>query len=388
MVNTPTVPALGSWVDARNILCIRLDSLGDVLMTTPAIRALKEWGGTKGVRRITLLTSAAGGAIARLIPTVDDVLTYEAPWVKGSGAEANHGGVAVMARLLQARAFDAAVIFTVFSQSAFPAAMLAYMAEIPLRLAHVRERAYQLLTHEVRESEPQGGIRHEVERQLALVATVGASARDGRLSLAVPDAARGAMRERLSRLGAQRGWDLVIVHPGASAASRRYPPPRFGEAARQIAARTGARVVVTGSDSERAIAEQVVAHAGGCARSLAGELALDELVALVAEASLVVTNNTGPAHIAAAVGTPVVTLYALTNPQHTPWMVPSRVLSYDVPCRWCYRSVCPEGHNHCLTMVAPSDVAAAAVALLAEGRGSVATGTSPDAVSPFAATAM
>ncbi|MGA8351985.1 MAG: glycosyltransferase family 9 protein, partial [Isosphaeraceae bacterium] len=77
-------------------------------------------------------------------------------------------------------------------------------------------------------------------------------------------------------------------------------------------------------------------------------------------------NNTGPVHVAAAVGTPVVDLYALTNPQHTPWGVPNRVLNHDVPCKYCYKSVCPEGHHHCLTLVPPEAVVEAVRALFAE----------------------
>jgi ADP-heptose:LPS heptosyltransferase len=84
----------------------------------------------------------------------------------------------------------------------------------------------------------------------------------------------------------------------------------------------------------------------------------------VAEAPLLVSNNTGPAHIAAATGTPVVDIYALTNPQHTPWRVESRVLSHDVPCKYCYKSVCPLGHNDCLRLVTPASVAHAAGELL------------------------
>ena len=98
----------------------------------------------------------------------------------------------------------------------------------------------------------------------------------------------------------------------------------------------------------------------------AGVLALDELAALIALAPVLIANNTGPAHIAAAVGTPVVDLYALTNPQHTPWMVPNRVLSHDVPCKYCYKSVCPEGHHHCLRLITPSEVVRATYELLAE----------------------
>jgi ADP-heptose:LPS heptosyltransferase len=99
-------------------------------------------------------------------------------------------------------------------------------------------------------------------------------------------------------------------------------------------------------------------------RSLAGRLSLPELGAIVQAADLLVANNTGPVHLAAALGTPVVDLYALTNPQHTPWQVENRVLFHDVPCRNCYKSVCPQGHHDCLRRVEPERVAAAAGELL------------------------
>jgi ADP-heptose:LPS heptosyltransferase len=97
---------------------------------------------------------------------------------------------------------------------------------------------------------------------------------------------------------------------------------------------------------------------------LAGCLEFAELCAVIEAADLLVSNNTAPVHIAAAVGTPVVDLYALTSPQHVPWQVPHRLLYRDVPCRYCYKSVCPAGHHDCLTRVAPAEVAEAVRALL------------------------
>ena len=83
-------------------------------------------------------------------------------------------------------------------------------------------------------------------------------------------------------------------------------------------------------------------------------------------APILISNNTAPVHIAAAVGTPVVDLYALTNPQHTPWQVPHRLLFHDVPCKYCYKSVCPEGHHNCLRQVSPGAIVTATCELLAE----------------------
>jgi ADP-heptose:LPS heptosyltransferase len=97
---------------------------------------------------------------------------------------------------------------------------------------------------------------------------------------------------------------------------------------------------------------------------LAGQLELGQLGALIRLATVVVANNSGPAHIAAAVGTPVVDLYALTHPQHTPWKVSNRVLFQDVPCRFCFASSCPAGHHACLAGVGPERVVAAVESLL------------------------
>jgi len=123
---------------------------------------------------------------------------------------------------------------------------------------------------------------------------------------------------------------------------------------------------VTGSASEHELAALICDSIPGRSHELAGVLTLGELSALIADAPVLLTNNTGPAHIAAAVGTPVVDLYALTNPQHTPWMVRSHVLSHDVPCRNCFRSVCPKLHHECLRGVRPEQVADAVLDLLTD----------------------
>jgi lipopolysaccharide heptosyltransferase II len=355
-------PIPPTWDRAERLLCIRLDSLGDVLMMTPAIRALRD-GSPR--RQITLLTSPSGAAVARLVPEIDDVLIYEAPWVKSTPPTTDSAVDRALIRRLQALRFDAAVIFTTFSQSPLPAALLCHLAEIPLRLAHCREQVYGLLTDRVPESEPEQGIRHEVRRQLDLVAAVGARADDERLSLRVSAQASDVVRRLLRERGIQMDRPWAVLHPGSTAASRRYPPELFAEATRCLVAEHGWQIVMTGSACERDLLQEIGRLAAVPIHDLVGALDLAELVALIACAPILITNNTGPSHIAAAVGTPVVCLYALTNPQHTPWLVPSRVLSQDVPCRWCYRSVCPEGHHACLRGVPPADVVAAALELAA-----------------------
>lgn len=350
------------WNDAENILCIRLDSIGDVLMTTPAIRAIKE---SRPGRRITLLTSTAGQAIASLIPEIDNIIVYDAPWLKATAPRVNSQPEFEMVEQLRGMEFDAAVIFTVFSQNPLPSAFLCYLADIPLRLAHCRENPYQMLTDWVLEPEPSGGIRHEVRRQLDLVASVGCKTEDERLSLQ-SNLAQKHVLQILSTLGVDLSQPWVVIHPGATARSRRYPPEGFASVARQLVVEDNFQVLFTGTEPERQLIEDIQKAIGVPTYSLVAELNLGELTAIIAIAPLLISNNTGPVHIACAVGTPVVDLYALTNPQHTPWGVPHRVLFHDVPCKFCYKSICPEGHYNCLRLVTPQEVVSAALELYSE----------------------
>ena len=355
-------PEPADWDAASNILCVRLDNLGDVLMTTPALRALKT---SAAGRRVTLLCSPAGACLAPHLPSVDATIGYDAPWVKNQRTAEPSPDLALIERLRAGR-YDAAAIFTVYSQSALPAALMCRLAGIPLVLAHARENPYRLLSHWVKDDAPLDGGRHETRRQLDLVASIGARPPTEGLEFAVLPADRASMRAKLARHGIADVSSCIAVHPGASAPSRRYPPEQFAAVVRALAAT--APVVLTGSAGERPLAEHVDILAGRRAIDLAGELTLGELGALLAEAAVLVSNNSGPVHVAAAVGTPVADLYALTNPQHTPWQVEHRLLNHDVPCKYCYRSVCPQGHHACLAGVDPARVVHAARELLARRR--------------------
>lgn len=351
-----------AWREARRVLAVRLDALGDVLMTGPAIRALRA---SAPERHVTLLTSPAGAAAGALLPGVNDVIVYEAPWLKATPPRANAAHELAMAARLERDGFDAAVVFTVYSQNPLPSALLCFLAGIPLRLAHCRENPYQLLTDWIPDPEPAQATRHEVRRQLDLVAAVGCVTADERLAIRVPAAATERITTILSQSGVSRRQPWTVVHAGGTAPSRRYPPERFAEVVRGLA-RAGVDVVFTGGAEETDLIADIRRRAGVDAVSLAGVLDLGELAALLARAPLLVSNNTGPVHVAAAVGTPVVDLYALTNPQHTPWAVPHRVLFHDVPCKYCYKSVCPAGHHDCLARVEPRNVVAAALELLGQ----------------------
>ena len=341
---------MNDWKNARKILCVRLDYMGDVLMCTPAIRAIRE---SQPASEITLLSSASGAAVAAMIPEIDQAIPFAAPWMKASMPHKTSLDQQMLTHLQQQN-FDAAVILTTYSQSALPAAMLCYQAGIPLRLAHCHENPYALLSDWVPDPEPHNLLRHEVQRQLDLVASIGCHTSNERLSFSVPQEAAQWAQERLAQLALGRHW--ILMHPGATAASRRYPPASWAAAADLVTRELGLSIVFSGNLDEIGLIDGIRHAMRTPATSLAGELDLGRLGAMIASAPVMVSNNSGPAHIAAALGTPLVDLYALTNPQHTPWQVASKVLYQMVPCRNCYRSVCPQQHQHCLSQVEPERV--------------------------------
>lgn len=359
-----------AWRAARGILCVRLDALGDVLMCTPAMRALRS---ALPGSRLTLLASPSGAAAVPFIPEIDDVIVHAAAWMKGDASPpappalpSSRAGLALV-DTLAARTFDAAVIFTTYTQSALPAALLCQLAGIPLRLAHCRENPYRLLSDWVPDPEPASPVRHEVQRQLALVGHLGCTPADLGLSFVPRAADHAAAAACLRSAGIDPARPWILLHPGASAASRRYPAGHWAQAIALLAAATEIPLVLAGGVADIELVEEIRRRAGVSLPTLAGRLGLGELGAALRMATLAVTNNSGPAHIAAALGTPLVELYALTNPQHTPWGTRSRVLFHDVACRFCFKSTCPAGHHACLAGVAPERVVEAVLDLLQRG---------------------
>jgi ADP-heptose:LPS heptosyltransferase len=343
---------------------VRLDNLGDVLVTTPAMHAVRQ---VLPEAELTLLASPVGAQVGRLNPDLDDVIVYQAPWMDPwHQLSQDSAREQAMIAQLRERAFDGAIIFTSFRQSPLPAAYLCYLADVPLRAAASIDGPGSLLTK--RHKHPER-LMHEVERGLDLVGALGMATDEIDLVLAVPEAARFEIASVLSDHGCPVPGPLVVIHPGCSMPARTYPWEMFAEVADLAIEQLGARVALTGVESERDLVVRVrdrMRH-GDAAIPLAGELPFPAFCALIQSADLTVTNNTGPMHVAAALKTPVVALFALTNPpeQWGPWRVPYRQLYHDVPCRICYSRVCPYGHE-CLTLVSPQMVIDASVELLAE----------------------
>ncbi|MEA2290635.1 MAG: hypothetical protein QOD55_2632 [Solirubrobacteraceae bacterium] len=329
-----------------HVLVARLDNEGDVLLAGPAIRAV-----AAGARRVTLLCGPHGRQAAALLPGVDAVMVRRAEWIDPHPDAVDRAAMDAFVDALAAGGFDEAIVLTSFHQSPLPLALLLRMAGVPRIAATSADYPGSLLDVRHRIDDDV----HEVERSLSLVATVG---------YALPAGDDGALRVR--RPGAAPlGGGYVVVHPGASVPARAWAPDRNAALVAALAAQ-GRRVVVTGGPAERDLTARVAGEHGidlGGATDFAG------LADVLAGADCVVVGNTGPAHLAAAVGTPVVSLYAPTVPavRWRPWRVPHALLHVDVPCAGCRARECPVPGHPCLAGVRVED-AVAAVGRLAPQR--------------------
>lgn len=343
----------------RRLLVARLDNLGDIVLLTPALRALRV---ALPTAHVTLLASPGGALLGPLLPWVDEVRSVRALWQDASGALAfEPARERALVEALAGGGYDAAVISTSFSQSPHPAAYACYLAGIPVRGALAGDFAGGVLSHPV--PPPPDGT-HQADRALALVAALGAPAAGTALELRIPAEARAGAAAALGRAGVSQRY--AVVAPGASCPSRRYDPECFAAVAASLPSAAGLDVVVVGSERERPLAEHVAQGArrasgpGATIVSLAGATGVGELAAVIDGAELVVTNNSGPLHLADALRRPTVALFAGTEreSEYAPRDAPLRLLRRATACAPCRTLTCPYAQE-CLDIPAQEVVAAA-----------------------------
>ena len=334
----------------RRILTIRLDNIGDVVMTGPALRALKQaYPGS----HLTLMASPAGSQVAPLLPWVDDVITWRAVWqdIATNVAVVPEKEYELVA-LLEQKQFDAAFIFTSFSQSPHPPAFSCYLARIPIRVGQSKEFGGGLLTHWVRPPEDSG---YQVERNLHLLREVGVQVSSDQMELQTPLEDRHRAEAILESAGIGSGQGFIALAPGASAAARRYDEARFAQAAQQLAAQSGLPVVLIGSQREVGRFPTLEALAGVHAgiTSLIGQTSVAEMAAIIQRSALLICNNSGSMHMATAFHRPMVILYSGTE-HFEQWLPKSgtmRILNRPTPCTPCHKFSCPY-HLECLDVPA------------------------------------
>ncbi|KZO58361.1 glycosyl transferase [Dietzia maris] len=344
-------------------LAVRLDSDGDVLLCGPALTLLAETGD-----EVDLLVSSQGLAAAGLLPAVSEVLVHDAPWSGFRPPPVDRAATAELVERITSGGYDRAVVFTSFHQSPLPMALLLRLAGVPFIAAASVDYPGSLLDVRVRRDDPPGG-GHEVEAAVEIAVAAGA-----RRPARIPGLAVRHPLPDVTDLLPGDGRDLVVVHPGASVPARSLTPVHAG---RIVAALrdAGYLVAVTGGPGERDLVARTLAACpggtGGGVLDLAGRTDLAQLAAVLERAAVVVVGNTGPAHLAAAVGTPVVSLFSPVVPadRWAPWGVPVRLLGdQHAPCRDTRARECPVDGHPCLTGVPPDEVVAAVTGLATERR--------------------
>jgi len=332
--------------------------LGDAVMTTPALAAVREGF---PAARIVLLARPLVAELFRHHPDVDEVMVYERP--------GRHEGALGRLRLgveLRRRRFDGALLL----QNAFDAALIAFLGRIPERAGYPTDGRRILLTVPVPLTR---AIleRHEVEYYLCLLDGLGIPRPvPAALKLAVTGEERETMATRLASLGIGRGAPIVVINPGATYGSaKRWYPDRFAAVADALSAEWGARIVVVGSTAETPLAGEIEAAMRNPPVNLAGKTTVRELMALLSLSSFLVTNDSGPMHIGAALGVPLVAIFGPTDWRRTsPWSERAKVVRVEIDCSPCRLRVCDRGHE-CMLGVIPGMVVDAARQLLPGGPG-------------------
>jgi ADP-heptose:LPS heptosyltransferase len=330
------------------VLLARLDNAGDVLLAGPAIRAV-----ATQADRVVLLTGPHGRAAGELLPGVDRVIEWCAPWIDPDPDPVTAEHVAGLQRAVADQAPEAALVLGSFHQSPLPLALLLRLAGVGWIGAICEDYPGSLLDlrHQVDGDPP------ETVRNLLLARAAGfelPNGDDGRLAVRRP-------LPEVEHLTGRGGY--VVLHPGASVPAREWPPERCAQAVRALV-QAGHRVLVTGSPAERQLTARVAGDAG---RDLGGRTDLATLAAVLDGADAVVVGNTGPAHLAAAVGTPVVSLFSPVVPaaRWAPYGVPVVLLGdQHAPCRDTRARQCPVPGHPCLANVGPAEVVAAVDSLL------------------------
>jgi ADP-heptose:LPS heptosyltransferase len=321
----------------------RLDSSGDVLLTGPAIRAV-----ASGVAKVTMLCGPRGRAAAELLPDVDDLIVHLAGWIDHDPDPISTRSTMELIGRVAGMEIDQAVIFTSLHQSPLPLALLLRMAGVKRISGTSIEYPGSLL--DVRHIPAPN--RHEVEHQLDLARAAG---------FALPDGDNGALRTRRLPVRPEALGDFehyVVVHPGASAPARTWSPTLHRRLVRLLV-KSGRRVVVTGSESELNLTARVAGPISPNVLNLGGRLTFGELGEVLAGADVVVVGNTGPAHLASGMGTPIVSLFAPTVPasRWRPWMTDHALLGDQrAACAGSRVRVCQVPGHPCLNSIAPEDV--------------------------------
>ena len=332
----------------RNILIIKLRYIGDVLLATPTVRAIKASGSDV---RVTMMVNRGTEDVLTGNQDLDEIVVLD------------KGSLAAQSRLiagLRNRRFDTVIDLTDGDRSAF----LSWVSGAPVRIGFNDEHRWRgkYYTQVV---QPVPGVQHRIDRDLDALKSIGVQAGSKNPQLWLMPEEMNSADQLLDQLGVQRSQPIVVLQPGARYWFKAWPPERYAELADQLVSEYSCQVLIGGSNQDIDLAQQIRQMAKSQPIIMAGSTTIKQFAAIAKKSALFVGSDSGAMHIASAVGAPVVALFGPSNPREWgPRGGPVEVLYKEIDCRICFHPTCMRGEENCMKLIAVHEVVAAAQRLL------------------------
>jgi heptosyltransferase-2 len=348
------ISAEESLSKAANILIRSTNWIGDAVMTLPAVAAVRN---TFPRARITILAKPWVAELFELCPDIDEIMLFHSP-----GIHDGLSGKWRIAREIRKKRFDAAILL----QNAIEAAIIAFLAGIPVRAGYNSDGRGLLLTHSVRRTKAIREV-HQSDYYLEMVKALGCRPAGKEIHLHPGRAYDLPAETLLRRFGLEENRLLVGMAPGATyGPAKKWFPERFSSVADRLVDGFSAQILLFGSSEDNDTAATVQARAKYPLFDLTGKTSLNEAMALMSRCRLFISNDSGLMHVAAALGVPTVAIFGSTNPVTT--SPPGRnhiIIHKDVVCSPCLKPDCPTDFK-CMDLIGVDDVYEAAVRMLGE----------------------
>jgi heptosyltransferase-2 len=324
--------------ETRKLLIRGTNWVGDAVMSVPAMRAIRK---IYSQARIYLLIRPWVRDVYAAVDFIDEIVVYDK-----ENLHRGWGGKLDLIMTLRRQRFDAAILL----QNAFEAAFIAWSAGIPCRIGYARDGRGILLTHSAK-IDPAVHKKHQAYYYLGILSAVGLLPERPweqdiyslRADIGICEADRISAKNLLEQQGIEPGQQIVGLNPGAAfGGAKRWLADRYAAVGDALVRNQGVRIVIFGSSADRDIAEQVAASMISKPIVLAGKTSLGQLMALLKECRLLITNDSGPMHLAAALGVPQLAIFGSTNEQATgPLSDRAEVIKNPVHCSPCLLRECP-----------------------------------------------
>lgn len=329
--------------EPQKILIRSPNWIGDAVMSLPALMGIKS---AFPVAEISILAKPWVADIFQGFSPPNKIILYESP-----GKHQGLTGKMRLAQKLKEENFDLAILFP----NSFESALIAYLARIPKRAGYNTDGRGLLLTHPVPAAEKKKG--HQIDYYLKLVNYLGLPTPIRLPRLKITEEQAFWAHQKLKSLGRKNNETLVGLTPGSSyGPAKQWPIEKFAKLSEMMNKRFGARIIVLGSPNDRDIAQKILAAEPKMGYDFTGQTTLAEAMALIAQCRVVITNDSGLMHVAAALQVPLVAIFGSTDPDHTgPLGELSRVIKKNIACSPCFKTKCPK-NMECLEAISVEEV--------------------------------